>query len=497
MAILNPEGINVFDIYLLKFKNFQLKNDYIFEFNRIYFQGTIYEEMYYKNAIFWLNTNGDICYRFGLNDNIITNNMQKASIAISGFLGKNIEIKKTVDIKLNTNNQSNPNSNISKIPKIKMSEIKMSEIKISAIFIPIVSEKVFKPYRNSEFILLNNDRLYNMNTFKPNEFMTEINDMTLRYSIILNYIYHLANHYEGRFNYIINWLAYSFHTLTKTNVALVLVGDKDSRIDILFEKIIKPLFSSHYCVSIGDNEIKNNNINKLIKNKLFYNFNELSYDVSIQDNTKKNLSEIISSNYKFLDQKDDGTIVNMELFGQTLITMSKKNISFIEDNENLYTVFDIKSNFGKTPYKNNKLKDFDNTQILKYIKDDLSNFAMFLHSYPIDKELANSTYEYDDKSDLFIKEKDVFESFTIAIKNKNIEYFNNVQQDKNLYNELIEDFKKDRIKRPNIHKYFNLVHTDDSISSSRILLKKLKEKDPCFYNDNKILSNNGVKYIRV
>ena len=63
-------------------------------------------------------------------------------------------------------------------------------------------------------------------------------------SFIEQFTYYLVNENIYIYSYMMNWIAYFFQTLNKTNTALVLLGDKDSSEEYFLKNIIKEIFGS-------------------------------------------------------------------------------------------------------------------------------------------------------------------------------------------------------------------------------------------------------------
>ena len=88
---------------------------------------------------------------------------------------------------------------------------------------------------------------------------------------------------------------------------------------------------------------------------------------------------------------------------------------------------------------------------------------------------------------------DKFKLFANAIKNRDINYFNELEdENKYLYDTLIADFEKDRIQKENITKYFNYLF-DEEIKV-KALNNRLKAIEPILFSDDNIIKSNGNRY---
>ena len=91
---------------------------------------------------------------------------------------------------------------------------------------------------------------------------------------------------------------------------------------------------------------------------------------------------------------------------------------------------------------------------------------------------------------------DKFKLFTNAIKNKDINFFNELEEENiHLYNCLVSDFTNDRIQRENLTKYFNALFEEDI--KSKTLNGKLKAIEPILFGDDNIIKSNGNRYFKI
>lgn len=426
-----------------------------------------------KGCGIWLNPNGDICYRLFPDGDIIISSWKKIGFVFHNLCELDIEVKRC-NYNENPPNENNPKYTIF-IHKLVM-----------------IQKEVFNPTQKAEFFDIG--KRYYKNTFKPTNFL--LNEIKcghqLKYSVILCYIYHLANYNKKRFYYIINWLANIFNNLTKLNIALVLIGNKESGIDMLFKDIIKPLFGSQYCIEIEDADLQNKHYDKLFNNKLFYNFNEISHDV-VDKKIKNICQEIIENNILSIEQNHKSTFQEINIFAQTLITTSKPYIPIIDTDRLNFTVFNVNGSINKIEMKD----EYKNISLHQNIKDDLTNFSIFLRNFEIDNESANRPFKEDDSNMMLDYDKNIYEVFIESIRNKDKEYFKEIKSNSNLYKELLYDFDRDRVKRVNIFKYFSIIYPEESLGHTRTLLKKLREIDDKLFSHNNINSSNSEQYFKI
>lgn len=436
----------------------------------------IFYILHKKDCAIWIDANGDICYRLSFNDEIKTTSWKKIGLVFHNFLNLDVEIKRlNYDEKFIPRNLQVTDENKNRLQYyIFIHQLEM------------VHSEEFNPRTKAEFFELG--ELTYRNTFNPTRYLKIYikNDFQLKPSIILEYIYFLSNHDKKRFMYIINWLANMFNNLEKSSVALILISSKKHEVEILFDDIIKPLFGFEYCIEINNNDLENRHFDKLFKEKIFFKFDDISYDIANKE-VKNICKDVIENNELYVECNNKEKYKKIEIFAQTLITSSKPYIPIIDVNRRNFTVFSVNNSFFKERSSNTHRK----------MREDLDNFASFLKSFKVDVDYSNLNFEDDDISALLDYEKNIFEIFIEALKNKDLDYFKSVLKDNKLHKELIYDFDRDRVKRSNLYKYFSIIYPNEPISSTRSLLAKLREIDEKLFNQENIKSSNSEQYFQI
>ncbi|MDD5158110.1 hypothetical protein [Sulfurimonas sp.] len=504
--------VNVKDVYSSFTYDNKLNN------NKLYVQNNwvkeIYGEAFYlaisneiniinlRGGALWLTSNGDICYRFSPKGKVHTATLPKINILFSNFLNCNFTLTQKItkkQILADEREELHKNNNL----VISVSQLLLAE-----------SEE-YNPHENYEFYINKKDGLYYRNTFKPSHYLTmstQVPETTRteswepekteeeyirtaidfqqnepQKSIILQYLYHLSGYSYNKFSYILNWIASFFKNLeNKSNTTLVLYGSKDSGLEILFHNIIVPLFGEENCLEITDKILTSNNVLNIVKEKLFYNLNNISKSAIENKVTKQYLQSLLSSQQKY---------------AQTLITIEEPELLYLENDEN-YTVFHIATKLDQMyiPVWCNRQ---DKTKITKIdlennIKKDLENFVKVLRFYS--STLNNQTpFENDNRNMMTVSLDDKLKIFINAVKNIDKEYFKQIQLKNNkLYAELEQDFEKKLIKQANLLNYFKILNPDSVIESSRTFMNMLRKIDNDFFKvENAKSLSAGKKYFHI
>jgi len=199
-------------------------------------------------------------------------------------------------------------------------------------------------------------------------------------SFINKFIFNLVTN-EDDYNTIINWLSGFFKTLIKSDIALVLMGDKEVSQEIFLDQIIKPIFGNDFCTTITAKMIKEQPIHQIIEDNIFYHIDTLPNFTAISKQTQKLLNVIVTKN---IVTKEDIDQSDTHIFGQTLITSINLNYHLIESIKDNCKVIEI--NDFKTI-----IKELGCTKASFYreIEKDLSTFSSFLLNFQLNKELSD------------------------------------------------------------------------------------------------------------
>ena len=457
---------------------FDITNNIIYTLNNWYTPNNLQEnkiltDINKRNFAIWLTVKGDVYYRLAPYMEVYTAPISKINVVLTSLLGYSVEITKRA-------------KKVSLISQKPISDINQRGMYIRVEELLLVYSEGFNPHEGKEFYLVGNVTC--RNTFFPSVYMYNQPNKNHKYddSITIQYIYYLANYDKSRFEYIMTWLAAFFKNLSnRSHIALIFLGKKDSGKEIIFDEIIKPLFGEEYCIKINDEILETKNLSKIIKNKLFYNLDNISSTVVEEKKLKRTIKNFIVNDTMYADDNRD-SLQEIKIFGQTLITIDEPNLSYINTNDENYTIFKVPDNIENIIIYEEK---YDRTRekltkqkLIKEIKDDLKNFALLLKSYKVDFNQSNMSFKDDDKECIQNNLEDKLNTFHNAIIKMNRSYFEPIEKDNStLYKQLMKDFDQNKINQQNLFKCFNLLYNEEDISHPRTLMAKLRKiKDNIF-----------------
>ncbi|MBP9597145.1 MAG: hypothetical protein KBE24_10275 [Fusobacteriaceae bacterium] len=366
-------------------------------------------------------------------------------------------------------------------------EVKLS---ITPEDLKLVTEDIFNPFSKEEFILQANST-YKLNNFKPSvymlldyEFKKELK-FHFENSAIGKLILHLVNYDRQRLYWIINWLAYFFQGLKKSQVALVLLGEQGAGKGIFFNEVIKLLFGEDFVKTINDKSLNTNYKGSLVENTLFFNLDEISAKSS-SSSVKNFLKALVTNASITAEKKFKNLEKETPVYGQILITSNELYALEIEPSDRRFTVFSTGGNLSHC----NFLGYGSYETLADSIKNELESFAIYLKNYQVDKEYANTAMNTLEKGNLIhqyqmtnykpIKltklQTNVIE-FVEAIRSRNWNFFNIiVDEDKlQLKNEIFSDLQHNVFRVDNLLPAFKALYGNRSFSTNSELLRELQK----------------------
>ena len=375
------------------------------------------------------------------------------------------------------------------------------KLKISPEDLKLVIAEVFNPFNNDEFILQDN-YTYKLNNFKPSVYMLLDYELKkelkfhLENSAIGKLILHLVNYDRQRLYWVINWLAYFFQRLKKSQVALVLLGEQGAGKGILFNEVIKPLFGEDFVKTINDKSLNTNYKGSLVENTLFFNLDEISAKSS-SSSVKNFLKALVTNASITAEKKFKNLEKETPIYGQILITSNELYALEIEPSDRRFTVFSTSGNLSHYSF----LGYGSYEALLNAIKSELESFAIYLKNYYVDEKMANTALNTIEKDDLIrqyqianykpIKltklQTDLVE-FSEAIRCWNLNLFSTIVDENKfqLKNEIFGDLQHNIFRVDNLLPAFKTLYGNRNFSTCSELLRELQKCNPYLFSINNI-----------
>lgn len=364
------------------------------------------------------------------------------------------------------------------------SHLRTRYIKIDEL--PIVYKTLFRPNINMAFFYEKNMNC--KNSYVPSIYQIQnLSEYDFENSFIMTFILFLAKDNIDNVMMIFKWLVYVVNSKNKLPYPLVFHSTDDSCIKLFWEEIVEPLLNPSYCEKFSNDTVDEKSLMNKLDEKVIYNFHNITTSNILNLSSNDFINKLINKDELKIGGKTVTTLANVFISSTTkYIPLISKDIPCIllEVASNLDN---LKLNYNQAVESINK--DLDNfSTILKYI--DFNNLA---------KENPFSFYN-DENMDMLDASKDVLDAFENIIKNKDIVPFDNLKnQNKKLYNKLVEDFEKNRVDRKNLFEYFSALFGESIYRNNNQLIKDLKDlsdaKEP--FGNIATFNNNGRVYYRL
>lgn len=336
---------------------------------------------------------------------------------------------------------------------------------------------------------------YVMNKFKPSEaLMLDKNTPYKKPIYSLKLIAHLVNYNKDRFHYLINWLAYMFVFLSKSQVAVVLRGVQGSGKGVFFS-LISSLFGKEYCFTVGNKTLKSQFLGSVFEFRLFININEMSHDIKSNKENKNSLKELVTDTEFAGEKKYENISKPIKLTAQILITSNEAYILEIEPEDRRYTVLSTAGNISNEECNFFGFGDFK--VFKKQLESELPDLALYLKNYPIDINLANKALNTPEKKALVKGTNDRFKLFINALLTQDRESLEPLKvKDSIIYANIISGFKKGRIYQRDMLPAFIAMNPSDFTMSTQALLDKLEIYEPTKFS-RELRKKSGEYYFNL
>lgn len=466
------------------FKNNELNGDSQIDKNWLKDKNhSVLKELEEKGGSIYMNLKGEISYRLSPDDSYTTT---KDYRALSNIFTNFLEM----DVDFSTFNK-----------KIKAKDDLDEETIVKPEDLIMVSGTTFEPNNKEEFIEQENGTFLR-NEFKLSKYLQmkgdEIDSVKFRFekSKTFYFLLHLLNHDYQRVQWVINWLAYFFQGLKKSQVALVLIGIQGTGKNIFFNQIIRVLFGEAYTRAINDKSLNTKYKATLVKNSLFLNLDEISANTSLSDSQKNFIKALITNLSATLEEKFKNLEEETLLYAQVLITSNEAYALEIEPNDRRFTVFST----GETLLSTNFLGLGSYEALSDVLKSELEMVACYLKAYPVDVRMANIALSTPEKDELIhqyemnqkarvIKQKKILQpkltksqknldEFAYSIRNKDIESFEPIMfENQELFQLIYSDFHNNVFRVENLLPVYRVLYGNSAIRTNSELLRELQNID--------------------
>lgn len=214
-----------------------------------------------------------------------------------------------------------------------------------------------------------------------------------------------------------NWLSYTFSTRQKSIVAWLFRGAQGTGKNIMFEKILTPLWGDKHCSVVGNSAL-DSQFNPHMKHKMMIAYNEVTTD---------NKRDKMDKESRIKSYVSDATVnINEKNIREYKLDNHSSSMFFsnyivpiiIEDGDRRFNVAESNSKLEHNPY----FMKFTYDKFKEEIASELETFAQYLLNYNHNSTTANRTFMNDAKRRIVGSSMNMFEVFSKKLLEKDYEW---------------------------------------------------------------------------
>lgn len=433
-------------------------------------ENNVLNEFGEKGGAIWVNAKGNICIRTSPSAPYQELTVTKAENILTILLARPIKIE----------------------TKRSIEEIKNKENTIHISELKLVEDEEFNTNEKQEFY--ENNGSWHLNRFKPSKYLMLSAGHYNYPTATLSLVDHLVNYDKQRAWYFLNWLAAFFQTLNKSQVSILFKGVQGAGKGTFF-KIIRALFGEEYCKEINGDSLKSNYLGAVIENTLFINFDEISYSTIGKSSFNSFLKALITNDSITAEKKNVDLTRPTKLYAQVILFSNDEHPIEIEESDRRFTIFTTGCNLDQT----NFLGYGGFQQLEDAIHNELEDFAIFLKSFNVNFEEANTALYTPEKVVMINMTANTLGNFVHAIITRNFAYFQYLQNiDIALFNRFTMDLQNNVVRQKFLIKVYQILYPwDKTIKTAKKLIKYLEEIDPYLFGEPNLYKSNGEKFYRL
>lgn len=433
----------------------------------------IINRIHAKDGTIYLNSDLKICIRLSKESKELPYTFREAERYLSKMLGLSIKITEDLEDAMNDTHTDM----IEKKHTISMHELK------------VIHGKKFRPTILKEYF--EESGITYRNTFMPTKYMQVKGEHTRLPKSILDLIFHVVGYNEKKSQFFINWLAFFFKYLKKSQIAIALIGSQGAGKGILFG-IISELFGKKYCITINDESLSTKFKAGIIRDMLFCNFDEITSNTS-----KKNesfIKAIITNSSISLEEKNVTMTEETELYGQSLFSSNHIKALKLPKDDRRFTVYITGENLENVNYLG--YRSYENLKVA--IDNDMEEFARYLKNYPVDIRMANSIHDTPERRAIINASGNHLEAFHKAIITRDIAYFDELKDtDYSLYVRISSSLARGEIDRADIALAYNALYAGRKVSTKEIMEKFRELKPYDIFSMGNLFHSGNSHYFRL
>ena len=329
----------------------------------------------------------------------------------------------------------------------------------------VVTTTCYDPAQNQEFSTDENNNIVR-NLYKPSPSLNAdyIRGQKLPVAIE-NFYYNLFSKSQIQVDCFIDQKALHFQTFISGQNILVLKGMDTEAIELLYKAILEPIYGKHNSVRVSDEELDTKFVAKT-HDKLLVFIDKIPIETANRKAISKQLQTVIKEKAEY-----------------TLLIIATNEVEGlgIEKNPAGFHVLSADGDLSRSDYSG--AGSYQN--LSKQLHDSLEDYCNHLFYRKFELEKLDIAIDTPIKDLILAATVNRIDTFIIAIKTKDISYFESFNNSVNTdyYLEIRENFFKGVVSKAGLTDYFNALESENF--SAKAFLAQLRAADKNFFSDKK------------
>jgi hypothetical protein len=269
-------------------------------------------------------------------------------------------------------------------------------------------DRVFDPTADTQWL----PDACQFNAWRQTEYMRNATPRTVIPPTIDRTIQHVLGSDQETYDYFMNWLAYIYQTRKKSGTAWILHGCPGTGKGLLVNNIIVPIFGQDYVANVQVKDLKGA-FNGWMQDKIFVNIDEANTDDAGVES-----KQVVEALKLWITEP---AVQIRALYAEGRTTPSYVNFIFTSNDFGMIPIQDGDRRFN-VGYRQDKPIEITDEDVAA-IKDELQQFAGYLHAFEVDSTTIHKTLESPAKSELKTAAQTAMRTFVRAFREGDFEYF--------------------------------------------------------------------------
>jgi hypothetical protein len=268
--------------------------------------------------------------------------------------------------------------------------------------------RIFDPTANTQWL----PDVCEFNAWRQTEYMRNATPRSSIPPTIERVIQHVLGSNQETYDYFMNWLAFIYQTRKKAGTAWILHGCPGTGKGLLVNSIIVPIFGRDYVANVQVKDLKGA-FNGWMQDKIFVNIDEANTDDAGAES-----KQVVEALKLWITEP---AVQIRALYSEGRTTRSFVNFIFTSNDFGMIPIQDGDRRFN-VGFRQDKPIAITEQDVAE-IKQELQQFAGYLHAFEVDTSTVHKTLESAAKEELKTAAQTAMRTFVKAFMFGDYEYF--------------------------------------------------------------------------